>query len=142
VATQSDLPIMVQIEEECYPLPWSQQQFVQELKNRVATLLVCEIEQQITGYICYWLIDAEMEILNLATAPAARRKGIAVRLMTEAFSRCSVNKLSAAWLEVRATNRAAIALYRQSGFAPSGIRKGYYQDGEDAIVMVKTFKNQ
>ena len=133
---------MVQIEEECYPLPWSQQQFIQELENPVATLLVCEIEKRIVGYICYWLIGTEMEILNLATAPKARRKGIAGKLIAEAFSRCSANNLSAAWLEVRAANQSAIALYRRSGFIPSGIRKAYYRDGEDAIIMVKTFNNQ
>ena len=141
-AAGSDLVAMARIDEECYPLPWSYQQFVQELENRVATLLVCEIKNRIVGYICYWLIGAEMEILNLATAPEVRRKGVAARLMSEAFSRCSENHLSAAWLEVRATNHAAIALYRRSGFTPSRIRKAYYRDGEDAIIMVKMFDNQ
>ncbi len=142
VVAESDLAVMVRIEEDCYPLPWSQQQFVQELENPVATLLVCEIENQIVGYICYWLIGGEMEILNLATAPELRRKGIAARLMTQAFSRCRSEKLTSVWLEVRAANQAAINLYQRSGFRQSGIRKAYYRDGEDAIVMVKRFDDQ
>ena len=140
-ADESDLVALLRIERECYPFPWSQQQFIEELQNRVATLLVCEIENRIAGYICYWLIGAEMEILNIATAPTARRRGVAVRLLNEAFSRCSEVGLSTAWLEVRAENRAAIALYQRSGFQKSGIRKGYYRDGEDAILMNKTFIN-
>ena len=141
-ASESDLAVLLQIEKECYPQPWSQQQFLQELKNPVAALLVCVIDKQIVGYICYWLIDGEMEILNLATALKVRRNGIAALLLTEAFSRCTKKNLSAAWLEVRAANLPAMTLYRRSGFKPSGIRKGYYRDGEDAIVMVKTFTDQ
>lgn len=142
VVAESDLAVMVRIEGDCYPRPWSQQQFIQELENPVATLLVCEIKNQIVGYICYWLISGEMEILNLATAPELRRKGVAVRLMMQAFSRCRSETLTSAWLEVRAANQAAITLYQRSGFRQSGIRKAYYRDGEDAIVMVKTFDDQ
>ena len=137
--TESDLAVLLQIEKECYSQPWSQQQFVQELRNPVASLLLGEIENRIVGYICYWLIDGEMEILNLATAPKVRRKGVAAQLMDEAFSRCEAKNLSTAWLEVRAANHPAMTLYRRSGFKSSGIRKGYYRDGEDAIVMVKIF---
>ena len=142
VVAETDLDAILQIEKECYPLPWSFQQFVEELENPVATLLVGEIENRIVGYICYWLVVGEMEILNLATAAEFRRKGIAAELMTQAFNRCPVDKLSSAWLEVRAANQSAIALYRRSGFNQSGVRKGYYRDGEDAIVMVKIFNQQ
>jgi len=142
VVAETDLDAILQIEEECYPLPWSFQQFVQELENPVATLLVGEIESRIVGYICYWLVAGEMEILNLATSAKFRRKGIAAELMTQAFNRCPADKLFSAWLEVRAANQSAIALYRRSGFNQSGVRKGYYRDGEDAIIMVKIFNQQ
>jgi len=142
VVAEPDLDAILRIEEGCYPLPWSFQQFVQELENPVASLLVCEVENEIVGYICYWLIADEMQILNLATAPQFRRKGVAAQLMTQAFSRCLPEHLSSVWLEVRAANQAAIALYQRHGFKQSGIRKAYYRDGEDAIVMVKTLKNQ
>ena len=142
IVAEPDLDAILRIEEGCYPLPWSFQQFVQELENPVASLLVCEVENEIVGYICYWLIADEMQILNLATAPQFRRKGVAAQLMTRAFSCCPPEQLSSVWLEVRAANRAAITLYQHYGFNKSGIRKAYYRDGEDAIVMVKTLKNQ
>ena len=141
-ADESDLDTILQIEQECYPLPWSFQQFSQELENPVATLLVAEIENRIVGYICCWLVADEMEILNLATAPELRRMGIAAELLKQAFNRFQSGKLSSAWLEVRATNQAAITLYRRSGFKQSGVRKAYYRDGEDAILMVKIFNDQ
>ena len=137
IAVEPDLDAILRIEKGCYPIPWSLQQFVQELENPVASLLVCEVKNEIVGYICYWIIVDEMQILNLATAPQYRRKGVAAQLLARAFS---CEQLSSAWLEVRAANRAAIALYQRYGFKQSGIRKAYYRDGEDAIVMVKDLR--
>ncbi|MDX2493349.1 MAG: ribosomal protein S18-alanine N-acetyltransferase [Desulfuromusa sp.] len=139
--SESDLDAVVQIEQDCYPHPWSLQQFFQELENPVASILICEIEDKIVGYICYWLIVGEMQILNVATAPQVRRKGVAAQLLEQAFKRCVSANLLSAWLEVRAANQAAITLYQRHGFKQSGIRKSYYRDGEDAIIMVKEFNN-
>ena len=133
----ADLDAIVAVEQECYPQPWTWSQFVQELSNPVATILVAEIAGEIVGYICYWMIVGEMQVLNIATSPQARRNGIAAQLLTYAFSLCSAGELSAVWLEVRAGNYGAIALYQRHGFIINGKRKKYYRDGEDALLMVK-----
>ena len=140
--SEIDLDAVLVIERDCYSHPWSSRQFLQELANPVASILVCEIEAKIVGYICYWLISGEMQILNLATSPQVRRKGIAAQLLEQAFNRCSLSELSSIWLEVRSGNGAAIALYQRYGFKLSGTRQAYYRDGEDACVMVKTFPDQ
>lgn len=139
--SEFDLDDVMSIEMESYPHPWSPRQFTQEIENPVSSILVYEIDERIVGYICYWLIVGEMQILNVATSSQFRRQGIAVQLLEEAFIRCSQIDLSSAWLEVRAGNTGAIALYQQYGFILSGTRKAYYRDGEDALVMVKTFKS-
>lgn len=74
----------------------------------------------------------EREILNLAVDPAQRRKGIARALLAEELSRGPGR-----WfLEVRASNTAAIGLYESAGFERCGRRPGYYRDpAEEAIVM-------
>jgi ribosomal-protein-alanine N-acetyltransferase len=79
----------------------------------------------------------ELHITNLAVAPSKRRSGIADRLLEYALND-GLDK-GAAWcqLEVRKTNTAARALYRKHGFRDIGVRRGYYQDGEDAVVMGK-----
>ncbi|MDA3904130.1 MAG: ribosomal protein S18-alanine N-acetyltransferase [Desulfuromusa sp.] len=136
---ETDLDCILLIEQDCYSHPWSFRQFSQELENPVASVLVYEIEGQIAGFICYWLIAGEMQILNLATSPQQRRIGIAAQLLDEAFKRCSRSELSSAWLEVRSGNLAAIALYQRYGFKLNGTRSTYYPDGEDALVMVKLF---
>lgn len=139
--TEFDLEDVMSIETESYPHPWSHRQFSQEIENPVSSILVYEAEERIVGYICYWLIVGEMQILNIATSLQFRRQGVAVQLLEEAFRRCSQVDLSSAWLEVRSGNIGAIALYQHYGFILSGIRKAYYRDGEDALVMVKTFKS-
>jgi [ribosomal protein S18]-alanine N-acetyltransferase len=139
--SEIDLDDVMSIEVVSYPHPWSPRQFTQEIENPVSSILVYEADERIVGYICYWLIVGEMQILNIATSSQFRRQGIAVQLLEEAFRRCSQVDLSSAWLEVRSGNIGAIALYQQYGFVLSGTRKAYYRDGEDALVMVKTFKS-
>ncbi len=137
--SEDDLEDVLAIEKMCYPLPWSARQFLDELQNNAAAILLCEVGGRIAGYICYWLIAGEMQILNVATAPGMRRKGIGQLLLQKAFSNCRQTGLSSAWLEVRAGNRGAIQLYQRNGFEQNGLRRGYYRDGEDAVLMVKKF---
>jgi polysaccharide biosynthesis protein PslH len=79
--------------------------------------------------------DAEWEILNLAVGPAWRRRGIARRLLEELL-----NRFPALWfLEVRESNSAAIRLYQSLGFERAGIRPGYYQDSQEAAIVMRIY---
>ena len=89
-----------------------------------------------TGYLVYWLVQDEMHILNLAVAPAWRRKGIARKLVLPASKRACKKGAAKAFLEVRASNREAQKLYSSLGFTGSSVRRGYYDlPVEDAVVM-------
>ncbi len=132
-----DLAAVVAIEQACYSHPWTELQFLQEIENPVASILVAELDSNIVGFLCYWLIVDEMQVLNIATAPQAQRQGVSVQLLQTAFAKYSVPALAAVWLEVRAGNFGAIALYKRFGFELSGTRRAYYRDGEDALLMVK-----
>ena len=138
--TISDLNGVLAVENACYPVPWTSRQFVDELENPISSILVCEIAGEIAGFICYWLIAGEMQILNVATAPQMQQQGIGERLLNQAFSACQQVDLTSAWLEVRAGNSGAIRLYQRHGFEQNGIRRGYYRDGEDALLMVREFE--
>ena len=96
----------------------------------------CE-EQRIAGFLIAWHVADELHILNVATAPPLRRRGIATALMIEAMRYAASNRVRIILLEVRRSNRPAIQLYRRLGFTAMGIRPGYYSDdGEDAVEMV------
>lgn len=125
------------IEEQVYPKPWSMALFLSELGlSDQRTYLVAKVDGRVVGYggVMYVLPDAH--VTTLAVDPAVQRQAIATRLLL-ALCRAAITKgATALTLEVRTSNAAAQELYRRFGFAPAGVRKGYYSDtGEDAIVM-------
>jgi ribosomal-protein-alanine acetyltransferase len=94
---------------------------------------VAEVKGCVAGFlVTREVAPGEREILNLAVDPAERRTGIARGLVGDALARAK-----GAWfLEVRASNSAAIQLYESAGFKRAGRRPAYYREpAEDAIVM-------
>lgn len=82
---------------------------------------------------------AECEVVNMVTAAEWRRRGIAQRLLGAGILWCASYGAARIWLEVRASNPAAIALYQKCGFVVRGRRTAYYvQPVEDAVRMEKT----
>lgn len=137
--TPADLPAVLSIEQQCQPDPWSEAMLLAELEHPCATVDLCEGKGSVVGFLCSWLISGELSILNLATAPQQQRQGIAARLLQHCLQRAQSAGLERAWLEVRAGNRPAIALYQRFGFTEAGRRKKYYADGEDALVMQRNW---
>jgi ribosomal-protein-alanine N-acetyltransferase len=83
------------------------------------------------------VVHDELHILNVATAPEHRRRGVARAVLQAALDVGRQKRCTLATLEVRRSNGTALELYRSFGFRPVGIRPNYYVDeGEDAIVMV------
>ncbi len=130
-----DLDLVCQLESDSQGHPWGRKQFVDELENRVSSLDLYFRDERLAGFLCSWLIAGELQIQNVAVAVADRRQGIAGRLLQYVLMRSMHLGMEQAWLEVRAGNSGAIALYQQHGFIRVDCRPGYYHDGEDALVM-------
>ena len=133
--TPADLPQVHALACAAEPFPWTPQQFAAELDNPCARIDLCWRDGVLAGFLCSWLIAGELQIQNVATAPASRRQGVAARLLAEVLARSKAAGMESAWLEVRVGNPAAIALYERFGFRTVARRPGYYADGEDALVM-------
>jgi ribosomal-protein-alanine N-acetyltransferase len=133
--TAADLVQVHALECAAQPSPWTLEHFAAELANPCARIDLCWRGGELAGYLCAWLIAGELQIQNVATAPSFRRQGVAARLLELVLARSRALGLEAAWLEVRAGNIAAIALYERFGFITVGRRPRYYADGEDALVM-------
>lgn len=133
--TMSDLDQVVVVERLCHAHPWSAELFQRELVNPISTIDLLWFGDTLAGFLCSWMIGGELEILNVATAPACRRRGVAAALMRHAFERGCRRGLESAFLEVRVGNTGAIDLYRKFGFTVACSRPRYYADGEDALVM-------
>lgn len=87
------------------------------------------------GFILCRAVADEAEILTLAVAPMVRRNGAGKALVEAAADLARARGADSLFLEVAATNTAALALYASTAFEPAGLRKSYYADGADAVVM-------
>ena len=132
---QVDLGVVHQLECLSQQEPWSLQHFADELDNPVASVDLYWHHGQLAGFLCSWLVAGELQIQNLATLPALRRRGVAARLLEHVIARSKAKGLTSVWLEVRVSNSAAITLYERFGFSACGKRSAYYADGEDALMM-------
>jgi len=88
------------------------------------------------AFLIAWHVADELHILNVATAPFMRKRGIGTALMGEALRFAAKHHVRLVLLEVRRSNMEARRLYRRLGFADTNLRPGYYADnGEDAVEM-------
>lgn len=130
----SDLPKVVSIERRSFPTPWSLAMFVLELSKPSGICLAAAEGDELLGYLVCSRYDQVWHLMNVAVAPERRRAGVArgliSRLVEEGGGRLPFT------LEVRVSNRPAIAMYERLGFRSAGVRPRYYQDnGEDALIM-------
>lgn len=140
--TEADLEEVLAIENESYPLPWNRDHFLDELRSGHAFPLVAlDREEKIIGYICPRQLLGEGHILNVAVLRDMRGHGVARRLVEQALDDCRKEGGSVVFLEVRHSNKAAIALYRKLGFVETGRRRNYYEMQEDAIMMEYKFSD-
>jgi [ribosomal protein S18]-alanine N-acetyltransferase len=132
--TYSDLPAVLSVERRSFPTPWSLAMFVLELSKPSGICLAASDADQLVGYLVCSRYDHVWHLMNVAVAPERRRAGIASRLIARLFE--EAGRELPFTLEVRVSNRPAIAMYERLGFRSAGIRPRYYQDnGEDALIM-------
>ncbi|HYY73509.1 MAG TPA: ribosomal protein S18-alanine N-acetyltransferase [Solirubrobacterales bacterium] len=130
----SDLPAVLAIERRSFQTPWSLAMFVLELSKPSGICLAADGDEGLIGYlVCSRYADV-WHLMNVAVTPEWRRQGVASRLLERLFEEAGPDARYT--LEVRTSNRGAIAMYRRFGFRPAGHRRRYYHDnGEDALVM-------
>ena len=138
----ADVPEVFAIERAAYPFPWSAGIFRDCL--RVGYLCrVLTVGGQIAGYGVMSMGAGEMHVLNLCIAEAQRGRGLGRRMLEHLLAQGAAAGMTDAFLEVRPSNGAALALYRALGFEQIGMRRGYYQavnGREDACVLKLTLR--
>jgi ribosomal-protein-alanine N-acetyltransferase len=134
-ATEADLDAIDEIEKHSFKS--NNRTFKDELSREWARIDVVRDGQRIIAFCNYWLVTTELHILSIATHPDYRGKGIATQLLAHVLDKARETGCSLATLEVRRSNVPAIALYERAGFKTVHVRARYYQDDEDALVMLK-----
>lgn len=140
--TDSDLEEVLAIESVSFPQPWSKTHFHDELSSPHSFPLVAmNQEGTVVGYICPMLLLDEGHIMDVAVRSDFRGHGIGKLLVKRVLVDCRERGAAFVSLEVRPSNRAAISLYKGLGFVETGLRKRYYENGEDAILMEYIYTN-
>jgi ribosomal-protein-alanine N-acetyltransferase len=148
---EADLAAVLAVESAAYPYPWTEGIFRDCLRVGYHCL-VAEPPQPtdegesvpgappLAGHAVMSAAVGECHLLNLCVHPSWQGRGLGRRLLLRLFAIGRANNADTAFLEVRAGNRGAIALYESEGFCEIGLRRGYYPAGdrrEDAIVMAR-----
>jgi ribosomal-protein-alanine N-acetyltransferase len=129
-----DLPAVISIERRSFPTPWSLAMFVLELSKPSGICLAAEDESGLLGYLVCSRYEQVWHLMNVAIQPERRREGLATELIERLFEEAGSGARFT--LEVRVSNRPAIAMYERFGFRSAGRRRRYYHDnGEDALIM-------
>lgn len=133
-----DIDKVDEINKLSFSNPWNRESFERELSsNRIAHYFVAVYDNQIIGFIGLWIIFQEAQITTIAVHPDFRGKKVGEKLLDFVIDYCTKNSVKNIILEVRISNTIAQNLYYKKGFKKIGVRKWYYKDGEDALVMVK-----
>lgn len=135
--TARDLDAVTEIERAIYPHPWTRGNFSDSLDTGYHCWIV-ERDGAIIGYSVVMIAAGEAHLLNLSIAAEWQRRGLGSELLRFIIRLAWDYAAGRIYLEVRASNTAARALYHRSGFAEIAIRRGYYPAAagrEDAVVM-------
>lgn len=127
------------LENEASPYPWSRREFSASLAAHAGFVMLRR--HKVIGFIFYHRVLDEAELLNIAIHPSFQGEGLGHRLLNFGFEQLGAD-VRRMFLEVRASNFAALALYENNGFTQIGIRRGYYHGAvgsEDALVLCRQF---
>lgn len=114
---------------------WNENILKSELQNPFSTYIMAKLENKIVGFA--GMIDTidQMEITNIVVKKDYRKNGIGNILLNKLISLAKENKKTEIILEVNENNISAIKLYEKNGFKKCGLRKRYYNNTDNAIIM-------
>lgn len=139
--TRAHVAQIAALEEACFADPWSERSVASELENPLSLWLVALEDGAVAGYVGSQSVLGEADMMNLAVAPAYRRRGIARALLAALEQALDARQVGSLCLEVRAGNAPAIALYTACGYRQVGLRPGYYRHPrEDALILKKQWR--
>lgn len=152
------IPEVMKIERRSFPTPWPESAYHYEIRYRANSHFYVLQPREVTvpgwrerlmqlgkksepdippilGYFGLRLLSDRGHLANIAVHPAWRRRGLGEFLLLTALEEAFEHEKWQITLEVRPSNRVAIGLYNRIGFHRTGVRRGYYQNGEDGIIM-------
>ena len=139
--TLSEIDAVMAIEVRCYSHPWTRGNFSDSLAAGYLALTLKDEAGELMAYLVAMPGADEMHLLNITVAPRHQRQGLARQMLQVLFNEAANRAMPRLWLEVRAGNATARALYAKQGFHEVALRRAYYPSTrglrEDAVVMCR-----
>lgn len=138
--TPQDLDRAFAIEQRSHAFPWSEKTLFGNQGERYLNYRL-NVGEQMAAFAITQVVLDEATLFNLAVDPAFQRQGLGRELLQHLISELETRGVLTLWLEVRASNHPAIALYEQLDFNEVSVRRNYYptaEGKEDAIIMALT----
>ena len=136
-----DMPEVLDIEQESFEFPWSEEDFIRCLRQRNCIGMVAEHEERVVGFMIYELHKSRLHILNFSVAGDHRRRDVGGQMVEKLIGKLSAQRRTRIMLEVRETNLDAQLFFSNCGFKAVSVLRSYYDDTpEDAYLMQYRYK--
>ena len=133
---RSDLDAVLAIEHTSFASPWSEEDFVEVMRQRDQIGMVAEHQHDIVGFMLYRLRKTALELLNFAVHPAFRHRGVGTQMVQRLQDKLSQQRRKYVRAIVRETNLGAANFFKSCGFRALNVLREHYDDtGEDAYLM-------
>ena len=135
------LEACLQLDQRALGGLWKREQWATELADPRRPCLGLMQQGQLLALACGWLVVDELHITAVAVDPGQQRRGLGRRILEALLEAAAGQGASHATLEVSAANAAACALYERCGFSTAGVRRGYYRNGDDALIQWRRLRD-
>jgi len=135
-----DMPEVLAIEHAGFEFPWCEEEFLRVLRQRNCIGMVAELGEQVVGFMIYELHKNKLHVLDFATHPDFRRKGVGRQMVLKLLGKLSSHRRTKIVLHVRETNLTGQIFYRSMGFRALEVAREHYGDtGEDGYLLQYLF---
>ena len=137
-AAATDVPSLLALETELFgPDAWSETSLRDELEGPGRRTAVLVSGAEVLGYAITMRAGDVVDLQRIAVRPDRQRRGLAALLLADVLAAARSDGAERMLLEVSAANAAAVAFYDAQGFARIDVRRRYYRDGSDALVLAR-----
>lgn len=140
-AIRRDMPEILAIEGEAFPYPWTEEQFINCLRQRNCIAMVAEHGDRVVGYMVYELLKARLQLLNFAVDADYRRQGVGRMMCDKLYNKLSSHRRTHITCEIREGNLDAQMFFRAMGYRAVSVLRDFYDDtDEDAYLMRRRYE--
>lgn len=137
-----DMPEYMEIEQQSFAHPWTEEDFLCCLRQRNCIGMVCRRDDKAVGFMVYELLKSQLHILNFAVAIGFRRQGVGRQMVDKLVAKLTQQRRHQIRVEVRDGNLSAQLFWQAMGFRATNVIHGHYEDSnEDAIAFLFDLRN-